>query len=125
MRKLLLVSIITLTTFSVFGQSTSDTPQQNISTDGNVEYRLFATRNMYTFIKLNTRNGQMCKFNGVQKANIDLRLYYQMFLGLIKKTRRMVDSFYIQQLTSIILFCLIKLTVGLGRYNGEKKQNGL
>ncbi len=59
MRKLLLVSIITLTTFSVFGQSTSDTPQQNISTDGNVEYRLFATRNMYIFIKLNTRNGQM------------------------------------------------------------------
>lgn len=42
-----------------FAQSTSQAPIQNISTDSDVTYRLFATRNMYTFIKLNTRNGQM------------------------------------------------------------------
>jgi hypothetical protein len=42
-----------------FAQSTSEVPIQNISTDSTVVYRLFSTRNMYTFIKLDTRNGQM------------------------------------------------------------------
>jgi hypothetical protein len=59
MRKIFFVTIIALTSISTFSQSTSDTPNQNISTDSNVTYRLFATRNMYTFIKLNTRNGQL------------------------------------------------------------------
>jgi hypothetical protein len=40
-------------------QNTSDIPTQNISTDSTVVYRLFATKNTYNFIKLNTRNGQM------------------------------------------------------------------
>lgn len=59
MSKLFFTSIIALTTISAFAQSTSDTPIQNISTDSTVVYRLFSTKNMYTFIKLNTRNGQM------------------------------------------------------------------
>ncbi len=42
-----------------FAQSTSVAPIQNISTDSIVVYRLFSTKNIYTFIKLNTRNGQM------------------------------------------------------------------
>ena len=40
-----------------FGQI--DVPIQNTSTDDNVTYRLFATPNDYTFIKLDTRNGLM------------------------------------------------------------------
>lgn len=59
MRKLFFVTIFALTTISTFSQSTSEAPKQNISTDNNVTFRLFSTRNMYTFIKLNTRNGQM------------------------------------------------------------------
>jgi hypothetical protein len=42
-----------------FAQSTSEAPRQSISTDSTVVYRLFATKNTYNFIKLNTRNGQM------------------------------------------------------------------
>lgn len=42
-----------------FAQSPSEVPIQNISTDSTVVFRLFSTRNMWTFIKLNTRNGQM------------------------------------------------------------------
>lgn len=42
-----------------FAQSTSQTPIQSISTDANVVYRLFSTQNISTFIKLNTRNGQV------------------------------------------------------------------
>ena len=59
MRKLFFTSIVILTTISAFAQSTSETPIQNISTDSSVVYRLFSTKNMYTFIKLNTRNGKM------------------------------------------------------------------
>lgn len=51
--------VIGLASISAFAQSTSEAPIQNISTDSTVVYRLFSTRNMYTFIKLNTRNGQM------------------------------------------------------------------
>ena len=69
MRKILFITIITLTTISTFAQSTSDTPSQNISTDSNVEYRLFATKNMYTFIKLNTKNGQMWQVQWSTKGN--------------------------------------------------------
>jgi hypothetical protein len=59
MRKLFFLLIIILSTISAFAQSTSDAPIQNISTDTSVVYRLFSTKNMYMFIKLNTRNGQM------------------------------------------------------------------
>ena len=55
------ILLVLFTFFSAisFAQSTSDAPIQNISTDSNVVYRLFSTRNMYTFIKLDTRNGKM------------------------------------------------------------------
>jgi hypothetical protein len=44
---------------STFAQSSAEAPHQNISTDNSIVYRLFATKNMYNFIKLNTRNGKM------------------------------------------------------------------
>ena len=59
MKRIVFSIIIGLASITAFAQSTSDAPIQNISTDSIVVYRLFATRNMYTFIKLNTRNGQM------------------------------------------------------------------
>ena len=60
MRKLFFTLIIIfLSTILTFAQSSSEAPHQNISMDSNVVYRLFATKNMYNFIKLNTRNGQM------------------------------------------------------------------
>ena len=59
MKEILFSISICLISVTTFAQSTSEAPTQNISTDSNVVYRLFSTRNMYTFIKLNTRNGQM------------------------------------------------------------------
>lgn len=59
MKTFFLTFIFALTAMLIFAQGTSDTPIQNISTDGTAVYRLFATKNMYTFIKLDTRNGQM------------------------------------------------------------------
>ena len=59
MIKLFFISIIIPSTISTFAQSTSEIPIQNISTDSTVAYRLFSTKNLYTFIKLDTRNGKM------------------------------------------------------------------
>lgn len=61
MKRIVFSIIIGLTSVTTFAQSSSVTvaPVQNISTDSTVVYRLFSTRNMYTFIKLNTRNGKM------------------------------------------------------------------
>ncbi|MCX2584531.1 hypothetical protein [Pedobacter sp. MR22-3] len=59
MKRILISLIINLTSITAFAQTTSETPIQNISTDSAVVYRLFSTRNKWTFIKLNTRNGQM------------------------------------------------------------------
>ena len=61
MKKVTISIIIFLFSSSGFSQtaSTSTPPIQNVSTDSGVVFRLFATRNMYNFIKLNTRNGQM------------------------------------------------------------------
>lgn len=59
MKSLLISLILSLSSITAFAQSTSEPPVQNISPDSTVVYRLFSTRNIYTFIKLNTRNGQM------------------------------------------------------------------
>ncbi len=59
MKRILLPISFCLLSLITFGQSASEAPVQNISTDTGVVYRLFATKNMYNFIKLNTRTGQM------------------------------------------------------------------
>ncbi len=59
MKNLVFFVIFCLTSITTFAQSVSDVPTQNISTDSAVVFRLFSTKNMYTFIKLNTRNAQM------------------------------------------------------------------
>ncbi|RZK39904.1 MAG: hypothetical protein EOO90_17160 [Pedobacter sp.] len=59
MKGILIFLTLGLSSFASFCQTTSETPIQNISTDSAVVYRLFSTRNKWTFIKLNTRNGQM------------------------------------------------------------------
>jgi hypothetical protein len=52
-----------------FAQSTTEAPKQNISMDSTVVYRLFATNNIYNFIKLNTRNGKMWQVQWSLKDN--------------------------------------------------------
>lgn len=69
MKTFFLTLIFALTTMLTFAQSTSEAPIQNISSDSAVMYRLFSTRNMYTFIKLDTRNGQMWQVQWSTKGN--------------------------------------------------------
>lgn len=105
MRKLFFVIIIALTTISTFSQSTSEAPKQNISTDNNVTFRLFATRNMYTFIKLNTRNGQMWQVQWDTKSS-----QFETALSLTSRVTKEEESdgrFFLYPTTNIFNFILL------------------
>lgn len=105
MRKIFFVIIIALTTISTFSQSTSEAPKQNISTDSNVTYRLFSTRNIYTFIKLNTKNGQMWQVQWDTKSN-----QFETPLSLttrVTKEEENIGRFFLYPTTNIYNFILV------------------
>ncbi len=86
-------------------QSTSDIPIQNISTDSNVVYRLFSTKNIYTFIKLNTRNGQMWQVQWSAKNN-----QFQTTLSDISRVDKDEEKngrFFLYPTTNIYNFILL------------------
>ncbi len=104
MKKLFLFIFILYTIFS-FAQSTSQPPIQNISTDNNVVYRLFSTRNMYTFIKLDTRNGQMWQVQWDIKNNqfeTALSLVY-----LVSEEDEKNGRFFLYPTTNLYNFILV------------------
>jgi len=58
MKKILISLVVVLATMTVFAQNQTNTTS-TVSPDIDIVYRLFPTQNRWTFIKLNTRNGQM------------------------------------------------------------------
>ncbi|MEN0053571.1 MAG: hypothetical protein AAGC65_07870 [Mucilaginibacter sp.] len=63
MKKLSISLIIALMTMISLGHAQTQNTKQNSSTDNSIiekaTYRLFPTENIWNFIKLNTRNGEM------------------------------------------------------------------
>jgi hypothetical protein len=106
MKTFLLTLIFVLTTMLTSAQSTSEIPIQNISTDSDVTYRLFSTRNMYTFIKLNTRNGQM---SHVQwgTGNNDHFEYSLSDIPLVNKENEKNGRFFLYPTKNIYNFILL------------------
>ena len=106
MRKLFFTSIIILSTISAFAQSTSEAPIQNISTDSSVVYRLFSTKNMYTFIKLNTRNGQMwqVQWGTESKYRFETTL---SDISRVNKDKEKNGRFFLYPTTNIYNFILL------------------
>jgi len=106
MRKIFLTSVFILSTISAFAQSTSVAPVQNISTDSTVVYRLFATKNNYTFIKLNTRNGQMSHVQWGTGKN-DHFEYPLSDISLVNKEDERNGRFFLYPTTNIYNFILL------------------
>lgn len=103
--KKLLIFIFILIAHILFAQKTSEAPTQNISPDNNVVYRLFSTRNMYTFIKLDTRNGQMWQVQWDTKSNqleTSLSLVY-----LVSEEDEKNGRFFLYPTTNMYNFILI------------------
>ena len=58
MTKIIISLFFVWITTSSFAQN-QNTPLSIVSPDSEIVYRLFSTQNKWTYIKLNTRNGQM------------------------------------------------------------------
>lgn len=103
--KKLITFIFILIAHILYAQTTSEAPAQNISPDNNVVYRLFSTRNMYTFIKLDTRNGQMWQVQWDTKSNqleTSLSLVY-----LVSEEDEKNGRFFLYPTTNMYNFILI------------------
>jgi len=106
MKRIVFSIIVGFASVTAFAQSTSEAPIQNISTDSTVVYRLFATRNMYTFIKLNTRNGQMWQV----QWGTESKYQYENTLSDISRVTKDEERngrFFIYPTTNIYNFILL------------------
>lgn len=107
MKTFFLTLTFALTTMLTFAQSTSEAPIQNISSDSAVVYRLFSTRNMYTFIKLDTRNGQMWQVQWSTKGN-DYRFETTLSdISRVNKEDEKNGRFFLYPTTNIYNFILL------------------
>ncbi|RDI11085.1 hypothetical protein [Flavobacterium sp. AG291] len=99
--------IFFLFTTILFAQNTSVTPEQNISTDSSVVYRLFSTQNIYTFIKLDTRNGQMWQVQWSTKGN-EYRFESTLSnVSRVNKDEEKNGRFFLYPTTNIYNFILL------------------
>ena len=90
-----------------FAQTTSEVPTQIISTDTAVTYRLFSTRNMYTFIKLDTRNGKMWQVQCSNKGK-DYRFESTLSdISQVNKDEEKNGRFFLYPTTNIYTFILL------------------
>ena len=106
MKKIVISLLIGLISVTAFAQSTTEAPIQNISTDSSVVYRLFSTRNMYTFIKLNTRNGQMWQV----QWGTESKYQYETTLSDISRVTKEEEKngrFFLYPTTNIYNFILL------------------
>ena len=106
MKRIAFSIVICFASITAYAQSTSQAPIQNISTDSNVVYRLFATRNMYTFIKLNTRNGLMWQVQWGTESKYQLE-YTLSNISRVNKEEERNGRFFLYPTTNIYNFILL------------------
>lgn len=107
MRNILLTIVIALTAIQSFAQSDTkqnySVAQQNVNV---VPYRLFPTQNMWTFIKLDTRNGQMWQVQYAIKS--DSRFVTDLSSEpLVFKNEEVNDRFTLYPTQNIYTFILL------------------
>ncbi|KRT14720.1 hypothetical protein ASU31_17605 [Pedobacter ginsenosidimutans] len=106
MKFTLISFILILSSTITFAQNTSEPPVQNISPDSTVVFRLFSTRNIYTFIKLNTRNGQMWQV----QWGIDSKYRFESSLSDVSQVSSVEEKngrFFLYPTTNVYNFILL------------------
>ena len=107
MKTTLITILLLLASNFLIAQTTSEVPTHIISTDGAVTYRLFSTRNMYTFIKLDTRNGKMWQ---VQWSNKGSEYRFESTLSDISQVNKDEEKngrFFLYPTTNIYTFIML------------------
>ena len=104
MKKKLILLIIVFCTTNLYAQMSADSLKY---ADNDAVYRLFPTHNMWTFIKLNTRNGKMWQ---VQYSLKDSDHRFESSLNLIPlvtKEEEVNGRFLLYSTTNIYNFILL------------------
>ena len=107
MKTTLITLLLLLASNFSFAQTTTEVPPQIISTDSSVTFRLFSTRNMYTFIKLDTRNGKMWQ---VQWSNKGREYRFESTLSDISQVNKDEEKngrFFLYPTANIYTFILL------------------
>src|ERR1700761_2640418 len=109
MIKVIVSLIVALATTAAFAQNQT-TPMSIVSPDSGVVYRLFSTQNIYTFIKLNTRNGQLWQV----QWGMDIQHRFESTLGyaIVKENEEKNGRFFLYPTTNIYTFILLDQTNG-------------
>ena len=103
---LITLFLLSVATFS-FAQTTSEVPVQIVSSDSAVTYRLFSTRNMYTFIKLDTRNGKMWQVQWSNKGKEYRSESTLSDISQVNKDEEKNGRFFLYPTTNIYTFILL------------------
>ena len=111
MKKIILLTVIVLTTMISFAQAQAQAQENDVSESPQksflaVKYRLFSTQNMWTFIKLNTRNGKMWQVQFDIKDNNRFETYLNI-LPLVNKEKEVDDRFTLYPTQNIYTFILL------------------
>jgi len=110
MKKLVISLVVALITMTSFAQTQfkkdKGTPKDITQNDQAVIYRLFPTQNMWTFIKLNTRNGQMWQVQYDVKENNRLETNLSL-IPLVTKEEETNGRFTLYPTQNIYTFILL------------------
>jgi uncharacterized membrane protein len=106
---ILFFSTISLTAYPQFAKYEQTTEKQKTEkgiTTNAVTYRLFPTENMWTFIKLNTRNGQMWQVQYSVKGGDRFETFLSL-LPLVSAENETNDRFTLYPTQNIYTFILL------------------
>ncbi len=106
MKQILFSISFCLLSVTTLAQSISEAPTQIISTDSTVVFRLFSTRNMYTFIKLNTRTGQMWQVQWGTESKYQFETILSD-ISRVSKEEEQTGRFFLYPTTNIYNFILL------------------
>jgi hypothetical protein len=109
MKNILAILILTTINFSVDAQSNQVTYKQKPDRDAassHIAYRLYPTENMWTFIKLNTRNGKMWQVQYDVEGNNRFEVFLSLE-SLIDVGKEANDRFMLYPTKNIYNFILV------------------
>ena len=104
MKKIIISLIVVLATTNAFAQNQT-TPMSIVSPDSDIVYRLFSTQNKWTYIKLNTRNGQLWQVQySLEDNNMEVPL---SLITRVSKEEEKNGRFFLYPTQNIYNFILL------------------
>ena len=125
MKKILISLVVVLATMTVFAQNQTNTTS-TVSPDIDIVYRLFPTQNRWTFIKLNTRNGQMWQVQySLEDNNLEVPLSLTTRVSSENEKNGRFFLYPTQNMYNFILLDQVDGRVWQVQWSTEARQRGV